>query len=104
MLDRLLPVAVVFLATLAVVSASLLVNAAVRRPWIGALVERAVIGVLIAGFGVLSAMLVLNTEADHQWVDPETARILFRLFLLALLGVPSFWVYLYRSGRLGGGK
>lgn len=102
MLDRILPIAVVLLTVFAVVSAVLLVNAAVRRPYIGALVERAAIGVLIAGFGVVSAILVLNTEADHALFDIETARILFRLFLLGLLGVPSFWVWLYRSGRLGG--
>lgn len=104
MLERVLPVAVVLMAALAVISAALLVRAASRRPWIGALVERAGIGAIIAAFGVTSAILVLNTETGRALIDAETARILFRITLLALLAVPTFWDYLYYSGRLGGAE
>lgn len=103
MLERMLPVAVVLMTALAVISASLLVRAAIRKPWIGALVERAGIGALIAFFGVVSVVLVLNTESGYLLMDREAASNVFRLTLLGLLAVPSFWDWLYFTGRLGGG-
>lgn len=101
-LERILPVLVVLMTALAVISAAILVRAALQRPWIGALIERAGIGAIIAAFGVTSALLVLNTETGRQLIDMEAARVLFRVSLLALLAVPTFWDYLYYSGRLGG--
>lgn len=101
MLERILPVAVVALAAIAVISAFLLVRAALERPYIGALVERAVIAVVIAAFGVVSAFLILNSETGRMLVPAQIASIIFRLTLLVLLAVPSYWTWLYWTGRLG---
>lgn len=104
MLDRMLPWAVVALTIVSWLSAYVLVRAAWQKPRIGALNERAAIAVLIALFGTVSTILVFNTEADHLLLDAEWARVLFRLCLLALLGIPAYWTWLYRSGRLGSGQ
>lgn len=100
-LDQLLPAAVVAMTVFAIASAIILVRAAVRRPWIGALVERAIVGAIIAFFGAISALLVLNTETGHEWLDRDTAINLFRVSLLLLLFVPVVWDVLYFFGRLG---
>lgn len=104
MLERILPVAVVLMTALAVISAAILLRAALNRPFIGALLERAGIGGIIAAFGVTSTVLILNTETGWTLIDRETASILFRVSLLALLAIPTFWDYLYYSGRLGGAE
>lgn len=104
MLDRLLPIAVAILTVVAWLSAYVLVRAAMPRPRIGALTERAAIAVLIAVFGTVSTFLVFNTESGRAILPSEAARVLFRLCLLFLLGVPAYWTWLYRSGRLGGGQ
>lgn len=92
---------VVVFEILAITSALILVRAATARPFVGALIERALIGLLIAVFGLVALGLVLNAETGRSVIDPATASVLFRLSLLALLGIPSLWVWLYRTGRLG---
>ncbi len=90
-----LPVAVVVLTIVSWVSTVLLLRAAWIRPRIHVLTERAFIAVLISLVGTLGVvMLVKLLPAEPGWT-------IFRLVLLSLLAVPSYWTWLYFSGRLG---
>lgn len=85
-------------------STYLLVRAAVKRPIIGALVERAGIAVLLSLFGSVCVVLVWNTDTGHAVLDAEAARVLFRGLLVLFLLVPPFWLVLFGMNRLGGGQ
>lgn len=85
----------------ATASAVVLCRAAFRKPRIGALVERAVVAAVIAFFGVICSVLVVNTDGRQLILSREQASLLFRASLLFLLGIPTFWSFLYLTGRLG---
>lgn len=81
---------------------AILIVAALQKPRIGALTERAVLGVLLALFAIVAAISALNTDANAALFPVEVARVLVRILIIALEVVPVAWVYLYLTGRLGG--
>ncbi len=82
-------------------STVLLFRAALLRPRIGALTERAVIALIISAFGTVCAFLVMNTETGGSLLALDAARVVFRLLLLGFLLVPVYWLWLYATNRLG---
>ena len=70
-------------------------------PRIGSLDERTFVGFLIAMFGTLACLLTTNSDAGRPWFPAEVASLLFRVSLLALLMVPTIWLLLWVTGRLG---
>jgi len=97
MFRRLLPVAVVLLTIVSWISTAILVRHALHKPRVGALTERAILAVIISITGTLSIVVLVVATGEMS----EPARNVLRLAMLALLGVPSYWTYLYYSGRLG---
>lgn len=95
-------VVIVVLAFFSLVSAAILVRAAFIRPRIGALIERALIAVLLAFFGIVYSIVAVNTEFGRALFSTDIARIVTRFAVIALLGLPAYWVFLYLTGRLGG--
>ena len=95
----LLPVLIAVLTIVAVPSAIILVRAAVRRPRVGALMERATAAVVIAAFGVVYTIVAFDTELGL--LDLDGARLAVRLGVVALLCVPVWWTALYLAGKLG---
>lgn len=95
----LLPVLIAVLTIVAVPSAIILVRAAVRRPRVGALMERATAAVVIAAFGVVYTIVAFDTELGL--LDLDGARLVVRLGVVALLCVPVWWTALYLAGKLG---
>lgn len=95
----LLPVLIAVLTIVAVPSAIILVRAAVRRPRVGALMERATAAVVIAAFGVVYTIVAFDTELGI--LDLDGARLVVRLGVVALLCVPVWWTALYLAGKLG---
>lgn len=95
MLNRLLPVSAVLLTIVSWISTGLLLRAAWIKPRIDVLTERAIIAVLISLVGTVGVVLLIRI------LPPEPGWTIFRLVLLALLAVPSYWTWLYMSGRLG---
>lgn len=96
------PVAVLLTAA-AWVSCALLTRAALRKPRIGALTERAFIALVIAILGTVSCLIALNTDSGRPLFDANTASLVFRLAIIAVLGVPTLWLYLLFTDRLGQG-
>ena len=92
---------ILLLTLFAVGSAVVLVRAAFVKPRIGALAERAAVGVLIAFFGCVYSVVALDTEAGRVVLSTEIARTITRLAVVALLALPSLWSLLYLTGRLG---
>jgi hypothetical protein len=84
-------------------SFAVLGHAAVQRPRIGALTERTTIAAIIALLGTVSCLIVTNTDAGRPLFDAATASLLFRLSILGVLSVPTAWLVLWFSGRLGQG-
>lgn len=101
MLERILIAVLVLLALTSWFSTTLLLRAAWKRPRIGALTERAAIAVVLAIFGSVCVVLVLNTEAGGALIQLEAARFLFRVCLVILLLIPAYWLVLYLTNRLG---
>jgi len=97
----LLPVLIAVLTIVAVPSAIILVRAAVRRPRVGALMERATAAVVIAAFGVVYTIVAFDTELGRPILDLDGARLVVRLGVVALLCVPVWWTALYLAGKLG---
>ncbi len=91
------------LTALAWLSVWLFAGPTLARPRIGALTERAWIGVVIAAMGTVFCILVLNSDAAHRFIDVELVQRLSRLTILAVLLVPAIWIFLYITGRLGQG-
>lgn len=73
-----------------------------KNPPIGSLTERAFVSLTIALLGTVACILVLNTDRGHPILDAQQASLLFRLAILAVLSVPSVWLVLWLTGRLGG--
>ena len=80
-----------------------LTHAALQKPRIGALSERAFIAFIIAVLGTVACTLAINTDAGRPWFGAEAASMLFRLSIIAVLAVPSIWLALWVTGRLGQG-
>jgi hypothetical protein len=99
-----LTIALSALALAAWASTVLLVRAALVRPHIGALTERAVIAVLLSAFGTVCVVLVWNSDSGQALFAIDAARILFRVCLFGLLLVPTIWIVLYATNRLGHGR
>jgi len=76
-------------------------RAAMRKPRIGALTERAFIAFVIAALGSVSCAIVLNTDSGHAYFPTEVASLLFRLAIIAVLAVPTLWLVLWMTGQLG---
>lgn len=92
---------ILLLTAFAVASAFVLVRAAFVKPRIGALAERAAVGVLIAFFGCVYSVVAIDTEAGRAVFSTEVARVVVRLAVVALLALPTLWSFLYLTGRLG---
>lgn len=98
----LLPAGIILLTGFSLVSAVILVRAALKKPYIGALTERALIAVLLAFFGIVYSIVVVNTEFGRTLFSTEIARVITRVAVIILLALPAYWVLLYLTGRLGG--
>lgn len=85
-------------------STLLLVSRAIRRPYIGALVERSLIALLISVYVTLGAVITYNRETGYALFDIELARALFIASLFGLAVIPIVWLLLFGSNRLGGGR
>lgn len=92
---------ILLLTACACASAFVLVKAAFVKPRIGALVERAAVAVLIAFFGVVYSIVALDTDAGRAIFTTEAARLVIRVAVVALLALPTYWSFLYLTGRLG---
>lgn len=99
-----LPVLIIILSVAAVISAVVLVAAAVQKPRIGALTERAAIAVILAVFGAVYSVVAVNTELDQAMFTTDVGRLAVRLIVVLLLAIPAWWTILYLTGRLGGGQ
>ena len=96
-------VLILFLAILGWISTAILVWAAWQRPRIGVLTERAALGVFLSLFCTIYGLAALNSDQGFAVFDEDTVRTIIRLLVLALGLIPAYWVYLYKTGRLGGG-
>lgn len=85
-------------------SSALLVRAAIKRPWIGALVERSVLAVLLSFYGSLGWLLTWNRESGYALFPIDLARALFVASLFLLFVVPVLWLGLFGTNKLGGGQ
>lgn len=99
---NLLSVSLGFLAIASWLSTILLVNAAMQRPRIGALTERAVIAVVLSALGTVAVVLRINGDTGYALFPIDAARIIFGITVLGLLLTPCLWLLLYLSNRLGG--
>lgn len=79
-------------------------RAASHRPRIGALTERAFIAFVIAALGTIACVIVLNTDSGRPYFDSDTASFVFRAAMLVVLSIPSAWLLLWLTGRLGQGE
>lgn len=95
-----LAVSIGFLTVASWTSTFLLVKAALVKPRIGALIDRALIALIISAFGTVSMLLVINTETGWAFFALDVATATFRLSVLGLLLVPTLWIVLYLTDRL----
>lgn len=101
--DDFLSLLALVLAPFSVISTVVLARAAVIKPRIGALVERTVIGLVIAVMVVSGALITFNRLTGYSLFPAEVSRVLFLLSLIALALVPIVWLVLWLTGRLGDG-
>ena len=80
-----------------------LIGPTLIRPRIGALSERTFIGFVISFLGTVSSIIVYNTDHERILFDAQTAALLFREAIIAVLLVPTVWLVLFVTGRLGQG-
>lgn len=83
------------------VSTVVLAYFALTGPRIGALTERAFVGLTIAVLGSVASVLALNTDLGYLWFTDVVRSLVFRLSILAVLAVPCVWLVLWLAGRLG---
>jgi len=83
------------------VSVVVLAHFAHAGPRIGALTERAFVGLTIAVLGSVASVLALNTDLGSPWFTADVRSLIFRLSILAVLAVPCVWLVLWLAGRLG---
>lgn len=77
-------------------------RAAVQRPRIGALTERTVIAFIIAVLGTVSSLLRSNTDSGFALFPAQVAALIFAVTILVVLSVPTAWLVLWFTNRLGG--
>lgn len=87
-----------------IVSVVLLVQEANKEPHIGALTERAVIGIDIAVMVGSGVLITINRITGYSLFPIEVARFVFLGSLILLEFVPVFWLYLLLTRRLGAGS
>lgn len=102
MTDRALSLLILILAGFGWFSTGVLVNAVRKGPRIGALTERAAIGVLLGVFVTIYGVAAYNSDAAFIFLPQDVVRILVRGLVLVLGLIPVYWVYLYLTGKLGG--
>jgi hypothetical protein len=83
---------------------AVIIRPTLARPRIGALSERTFVGAVIAFLGTVASVIVYNTEHDRLYFDQQTAALLFREAIIAVLLVPTIWLVLFLTGRLGQGE
>jgi hypothetical protein len=98
----LLPFAIWALTISAWMSAAVLVRAALIKPRVGALNERATVAVGVAIFGTVYSLVVLNAEVLHV-IETSDAVNIVRAAVVVVLLLPVWWTFLYLTHRLGGG-
>ena len=91
----------VFLTAMAWVCFGVLMWAAFGGRRIGALTERTFVAFLLAVLGSVGCLIVLNNDRGLPFFTAEMASFLFRYTLLALLCVPTIWLVLAATNRLG---
>lgn len=85
-------------------STALLVRAALRKPRIGALTERAILAFIISAYGTLGVLLLWNRESGFTLLPINVARDLFTASLFAVFFMPVVWLILFAANRLGGDR
>lgn len=100
-IDVLLAGVSVILLFPALVGTVLLVSAAIGRPRIGALTDRAVIAVDICVMILSGVTITVNRLNGYSLFPIEAARVLFLLSLVLLEVVPVYWLWLWHTHRLG---
>jgi len=83
------------------ISFGVLVWAAFEVPRITALSERTLIAFLIALLGTVASLLRYNADTGLSLFPQSTAVLIFVLVILAVLLVPTAWLFLFVLGRLG---
>jgi hypothetical protein len=101
-MSAILPFLIWGLTASAWMSAVILVRAAFVCPRVGALTERAVVAVVLAIFGSVYSLAVLNSEWAHL-VDGGDVVSLLRIAVVVLLLLPVWWSFMYLTNRLGPG-
>lgn len=86
---------------LAWLSFIVLARAAIRKPRIGALTERAVLAFLLAVLGTVSSFLAANRDTGHALFTTIVAGWIFGVTVIVVVAVPTFWLLLWALGRLG---
>lgn len=82
----------------------LLIGPTLIQPRIPVLSERTFVAFVIALLGSISSVIVYNSEHGRILFDVQTAALLFREAIVAVLLIPSVWVVLFLTGRLGQDK
>lgn len=100
--DAFLVILSLLLAPFSVVSTALLIHEAWKKPRIGALTERAVIGADILVMIVSGVAITINRLTGYDFFPVEFARLLFLGSLVVLEFVPLYWFALFATHRLGG--
>lgn len=83
-------------------STVILIRAALRRPRIAALTERAVVAVILSTTVTIYAVLTLNTENGYPLFGSDIGRAIVRVFMIVLGLIPVLWAALYFGDRFGG--
>lgn len=98
------PVLIVIGAVVSWLSAIGLVYAAsIASPKVGALTERAILGLIISAFLTVYAFVAYNTESGFEFFPFESTVALLRIAVLGLSMVAPVWLLLWWTGRLGDG-
>jgi hypothetical protein len=86
-----------------IVSAMLLLREAMKPPHVGALTERAIIGLDITVMVISGTLLTVNRINGYTLFPVEGARIVFLASLILLEFVPVIWLHLFLARKLGDG-
>jgi hypothetical protein len=100
-IDAILAVVAVLMFPFAVLSTVVLWYAAHARPRVGALTERAFIGLDICVMLGSGSLLTVNRLMGHPLFPTAVATAVFSLSLIVLGAVPINWVRLWHRGELG---
>lgn len=89
------------LVPFSIVCSVILWRAAIVKPHIGALTERAWIAGIIALMVISGTVITINRLNGYNLFPIEMARVLFLVSLILLEFVPVAWMGLWMTGRLG---